>query len=85
MEHATLVLLLALCTLPCCDALAPQNVHSSCSVDQSKTLTFNKDGTFKVLLFTDLHYGESDDKDRANDAVSSGRHTKLSKTLIRTS
>lgn len=25
-----------------------------------RRLTFNKDGTFKVVLFTDLHYGERD-------------------------
>ncbi|WOO84776.1 putative inactive purple acid phosphatase 16 [Vanrija pseudolonga] len=36
----------------CGDALNPY--------PDGRRLTFNKDGTFKVVLFTDLHYGERD-------------------------
>jgi predicted MPP superfamily phosphohydrolase len=34
-----------------------------------RQLRFNKDGKFKIVQITDLHYGEGDEKDGQNDAI----------------
>jgi hypothetical protein len=38
-------------------------------LSSSKVLRFNKDSTFRIALFTDLHYGESAQKDSSSDQV----------------
>lgn len=35
----------------------------------NKTLQFNKNGKFKMVQFTDIHFGESDETDRANEKL----------------
>lgn len=40
------------------------NITKKENVD--KRLKFNENGEFTILQFTDLHYGESDEKDKNN-------------------
>ena len=39
---------------------------STCYAESNKTLTFNANGKFKIVQFTDVHFGEDDPDDRDN-------------------